>query len=401
MLRLFSRIRFNRRRFKRQCLLLLGSLVFVFCYPLTAAILPEDRADLSYFTYSGGGVDVEIPAVSVRKQVADSVSVSGAYYVDTITSASIDVVTQASAYEEERTQTTVGLDYLSGKSTYSLGYSLSEENDYEAATYSFAVSHSVFADLTTVALGYSRGNDTIYSMVKDAFGVKKRDPSFEEEVTRQNYSLGISQIITKNWLMDFTLETITDTGYLSNPYRSIRHIDPDNPTRFKFQGELYPDTRTSHAMAVRSLYYLPYRASIMAEYRYFMDTWAIVGHQAALGYNHTIDNKWILDVGYRFYTQSAADFYSDLFPAANSQTHMARDKELSTLTSHTLNFGVTYEFTPKQFAFIKKGTINFKYYYLMVDYDDFTDIRGSTVAGEEPLYSLTASMMHLYLSLWY
>ena len=372
-------------------------------YPLIAAILPEDRTDLSYFSYSGGGVDVEIPAITVRKSIGDSVSLSGTHYVDSISSASIDVVTTASPYEEERTESSVGLDYLTGKKTYTFGYQTSEENDYEATTYSFGVSHSIFGDLTLVNLGYSRGNDSVFRTVKTTSG-KIRDPNFSEEVVRQNYKLGISQIATKNWLLDFTLETITDEGYLNNPYRSVRYLS--DTSRNAFTGERYPNTRTSHAFGVRSLHYLPYRASIKAEYRYFTDTWGIVAHTAGLGYTHTIQDKWILDVGYRYYTQSAADFYADLFTSADSQKYVARDKELSTFNNHTLSLGVSYEFKPQRFTFVKKGTVNFIYNYLTFNYDEFRDIRESlddsdVVLGEESLYSFNADTMHLFLSIWY
>ena len=384
----------------RRSLFFIWLLVLTFCLPLTAAILPEDRADFSYFNYSGGGVDVDIPGISVRKQIGDKFSVSGLHYVDSITSASIDVVTGASEYTEERTETGVGIDYLSGKNIYSLGYSVSEENDYEATTMNFGVAHSVFGDLTTVSLGYSRGNDSVFRTIKNPDGSKERDSGFEEDVTRQNYQFGVSQILTKDWIVDLTFETITDEGYLNNPYRSIRYADATSG--YLKHGEKYPDTRTSHAVALRSKYFLPYRASIFTEYRYFQDTWGITAHQAGLGYTHTLNNKWIFDINYRYYTQSSADFYSDLFPAADSHEHMARDKELSTYTDHTIGFGVTYEFTPKQFSFIKKGSVNLKYDYLMFDYENFRDLRDkSSAAGEEELYNFSASMIHLYLSIWY
>ena len=69
-----------------------------------AAVLPEDRSDIMYHGYEGGGLEVTGPSVLVRKSVKDKVSVWANYYVDTITSASIDVVATASEYTEERTE---------------------------------------------------------------------------------------------------------------------------------------------------------------------------------------------------------------------------------------------------------------------------------------------------------
>ena len=59
-----------------------------------------------YHRYDGGGVTIHGPSVLVRKKMAEKYSVSANYYVDMVTSASIDVeVSGASEYKEERTST--------------------------------------------------------------------------------------------------------------------------------------------------------------------------------------------------------------------------------------------------------------------------------------------------------
>lgn len=85
-----------------------------------AAVLPEDRLDVLRHAYDGGGMDIKGPSVLVRKSFADKVSVRANYYVDKVSAASIDVVTSASPYSEERTEKSVGIDYLAGKAIYSL-----------------------------------------------------------------------------------------------------------------------------------------------------------------------------------------------------------------------------------------------------------------------------------------
>jgi hypothetical protein len=102
---------------------------------VVAGVLPEDRSDVLYHRYVGGGVEIDGPSVLVRKQVGKSVSLVGNYYVDYVSSASIDVVTTASPYDEERTQWSVGMDYLRGNTTMSLNYTSSVESDFDATTY--------------------------------------------------------------------------------------------------------------------------------------------------------------------------------------------------------------------------------------------------------------------------
>ena len=57
---------------------------------------------------------------------------------------------------------------------------------------------------------------------------------------------------------------------------------------------------------------------------------------------------------YRFYTQNAAEFYSDLFPREDFQNFLARDKELASMQSHTLGFGVAYEFKSSMLSFLEQ-----------------------------------------------
>ena len=104
-----------------------------------AGVLADDRADVMYHYYDGGGVEIDGPSVLVRKKFAEKYAVNASYYVDMVSSASIDVITTASPYKEERTQFGVGFEYLRGKVTYAGSFSNSKENDYDADTASFSI----------------------------------------------------------------------------------------------------------------------------------------------------------------------------------------------------------------------------------------------------------------------
>ena len=121
---------------------------------LLAQVLPEDRFDAMYHSYDGDQVKITGPSILLRKQVSKNASVFANYYVDDITSASIDVRTLgASEYTEKRTEISFGGDVLIGDSIVSAGYVNSDENDFKAETAWFNVSQEVFGGLTTVKLG--------------------------------------------------------------------------------------------------------------------------------------------------------------------------------------------------------------------------------------------------------
>jgi hypothetical protein len=368
--------------------------------PAAAGVLPEDRADVLYHRYDGGGVTIHGPSLLVRKKMAEKYSVSANYYMDMVTSASIDVeVSGASEYKEERDQYGLGFDYLRGKTTYSLSYTTSEENDYEAETASFGISQDLFGDLTTVTMGFSKGEDVVRNAT---------DPLFEEDIERWSYRVGVSQILTKTLIANLGLEVITDEGYLNNPYRSYRYVNPANDQLFALEQEIYPHTRTSNAVALNAKYFLPYRAAVNGGYRYFTDTWGIRADTFEIGYTHPF-GPWTFEVGYRNYSQTAADFYSDLFERRDEQNFMARDKELSTFTSHRVRIGGTYEFVRTGWGFIKKGSASLFYDRLEFDYEDFRDARYSMdasaenfrPAGTEPFYTFGANVIQAFVSVWF
>jgi len=358
-----------------------------------AGVLPEDRTDFLYHLYDGGGVAIDGPSVLVRKQVGKSTSIVGNYYVDMISSASIDVITTASPYDEERTQWSLGMDYLRGNTTMSVNYVSSVESDFDAKTYSFTVSQDMFGDMTTLSLTYALGDDLVG---------RSDDPTFERENDRQQYGVGITQILTRNLITTVNFTTITDEGFLNNPYRTVRYADSGVGRGFSYEAELYPNTRTSNAVGLRAKYYLPYRAALEAEYRYFTDTWDIESHTASLAYTHPM-GPFTFTAKYRWHDQTGAHFYSDLFPREQATNFRGRDKEISPLTSQTLKFLASWEFLddPDGWGFIKRGSANFSYSLLSVDYHDFSDVSVGALVGEEPLYQLESDIIQIYFSFWY
>jgi hypothetical protein len=358
-----------------------------------AGVLPDDRADLMYHYYDGGGVTIDGPSLLVRKKFAEKYAVNASYYVDMVSSASIDVITTASPYKEERTQYGVGFEYLRGKVTYTANFTNSSENDYNADTASLAISQDMFGDLTTVSLYFTRGWDDV---------TRRGDATFADKVDRRIYGIDVSQIATKTLILGLSFETITEEGFLNNPYRQVRFLDPDAALGYSYEAERYPRTRTGNALAIRGRWHLPFRAAIEGDYRFYTDTWDILGHTAEVSYTQPVFDQWTFDVHARFYTQNSAEFYSDLYPRENFQNFLARDKELAAMTSTTLGFGLAYEFKPGHMEFLDKAALNLRYDRIHFDYGDFRDLRVTGVPpGTEPLYNFDADVIRFFFSGWF
>ena len=338
-----------------------------------AVSLPEDKAEGMIHVYQGGGVTASGPAFLVRKSLADKVSLSASYYVDAVSNASIDVVTTASPFRERRNAYDLGLDYVVRDSTISLSTNQSKEPDYAASSVSMDVAQEVFGGMTTVSLGYTRGADRIG---------KHDTPTFAETAKHWQYRLGITQILSPHWLMSANVEAISDSGFLSSPYRAVREFGI-------FAGlERAPRTRSSRAFKLRAIGDLGSRDAVRAEYRYFYDTWDIRAQTLEAGYSRYVGAPWLADGFVRFNKQNKALFYSD--NNINQTLYLSRNRQLSTYTNFSLGGKLTYVYAkvPGQYE-IK---LNGGYELMRFKYSDFTDVR---TGG---LYAYTAHVLQLYVS---
>jgi len=188
-------------------------------------VIPEDRSDLLYHYYNGGGTTASGPALLVRKGIGEHVSAYASYFVDNVSSASIDVVTTASPFKESGWNTAAASTTVRN-TTVGLSLLRSNEPDYVSNTVGATVAHEVLDGLTTFSLGYNVGRDE----------VGKAHTDFADHVNRYQYKLGVSQVVTKSLLMNLNYEAILEDGYLHSPYRAARLLGLSVP-------EVYPRTR--------------------------------------------------------------------------------------------------------------------------------------------------------------
>ncbi len=365
-----------------------------------SAVLPEDRTDVLYHRYEGGGLVIDGPSVLVRKQFKDKISVWGNYYTDSISGASIDLLTQGSEYyEENRTEKSLGFDYLHDRTIFSLSATNSSERDYEANSLAFGVSQEFFGDMTTLSLSFAQGDDEVRENIYEDGAIARTD--YVGDVKRKRFGLGLNQVLTPKLMIAFNAESVIDEGFLNNPYRSVRFIENGASNT---QPEKYPETRNSDAFAIRAIYYLWYRAALRAEYRIFSDSWGINANNYEIRYVHPFKEQWVFELKYRAYDQTAADFFSDLFPYRSATTFRARDKEMSEFSNTSLGLGISYEIKQDFLQLFDKTSINLYWDYKQFDYANFREVHAGTESagiGNEPFYSFDANIVRLFFSVTY
>jgi uncharacterized protein DUF3570 len=367
-----------------------------------ADVLPDDRADLFYSKYSGGGMDITGESALVRKKFTENFAVEANYFVDKVSGASIDVLSQASQIKDERIQKSGTVEYVHDKTTYTASFISSVERDYRSETESFSLKQDMFGDLTTLSLAFSNTNDKVGENNGSAFVPKI---AWLGHAQSQSYDVDLSQILTKSLIGGVNFNVITDHGYLANPYRSVRFLAAGTALGYSLGSQIYPDTRTSTAVQLEAKYFLPYRAAITGSFRYFRDTWDIVGNTFELDYTHPISNVWILEGRFRYYKQNHANFYSDLFDFAGEYRFEGRDQDLAAQDNYTIGAKATYAFLPNGWKMFKRATVTFDVSRITFHYLDFRNIKYYGLPeyqpGDEPLYQFNATVYQIYMSMFF
>ena len=337
-----------------------------------AAALPEDVVEVMGHLYNGGGVTASGPALLVRKSIADTVSLTGTYYVDMVSNASIDVVTTASPFKETRTAYGLGLNYAVRDTLITVAGASSHEPDYVANAVNVDIAQDVFGGLTTIALGFTKGEDD----------VGKRDVGFFDNATHWRYRLGATQVLSPNWIAAVNFEAISDEGYLGSPYRVARVFGATVP-------ENVPRTRTSRAVQLRAVGDLGEKNVVLGIYRYYWDTWGLTASTAELGYSRYLGQDWMVNAFLRYHAQQGASFYSD--NATADTEYVTRNRQLSTFNDTGLGATLTYTAVKPggSYAVNVTGAVE----ALRFNYSDFTDLRtGKPYSFDAVLAQLVVSV---------
>ena len=175
-------------------------------------------------------------------------------------------------------------------------------------------------------------------------------PKFTEfdSKTRNTYLVGFtfSQILSKNLQGSLSLDFVSQEGLLSTPFHRINFGDIDDSFIENFQladdVEKLPDTRFKVAIGGRLNYFVNEIISIRTYYRFYNDDWGIDSHTASIEIPIKITDKFTLYPSYRYYTQTAADYFAAHEENISTQTFYTSDYDLSEFDANQYGFGVSY-----------------------------------------------------------
>ena len=176
------------------------------------------------------------------------------------------------------------------------------------------------------------------------------NPNFMElnSEARNSYALGFgfSQILHKNVQGSLALDFVQQQGLLSTPFQRVYFSDVEDSFIDDFQLadniEHLPDSRYKIAVGGRLNWYLNEVLTVRTFYRYYFDEWGINSNTASIEVAVKILDRFTLYPSYRFYNQTAADYFNPYEVALSTDNFYTSDYDLSKFSANQFGFGVSY-----------------------------------------------------------
>jgi uncharacterized protein DUF3570 len=246
----------------------------------------------------------------------------------------------------------------------------------------FSVKANVFIDQWKIIYPYElrpfangQGLDDGFFSNNTITGNVEYDPSFTKlgSSGRNSYSLGFgfSQILSKNLQGSLSLDLVQQTGLLSTPFQRVYFADVADSFIDKFHLaddiERMPDSRFKIAVGGRLHWYLNERFVVRSFYRFYTDDWGINSHTASVEVPIKITDKFTLYPSYRFYNQTASDYFAPYNQHLSTDEFYTSDFDLSRFNANQYGFGISYTDIFTKINIVKWGLKNVDFKFHLYD----------------------------------
>ncbi|MEI6653230.1 MAG: DUF3570 domain-containing protein [Verrucomicrobiota bacterium] len=231
--------------------------------------------------------------------------------------------------------------------------SQSKETDYLSRGLALSDTWDLNQKNTTLAFGIN--------YLSDEVTVRGIAPQDKHSI---DFFTGLTQILDKNTVVSANLTLGYNYGYLNDPYKGIQRTDViifddgsmSNPF-LNLYAENRPDHRFREVLQLQGTHFFePCNAALDAVYRISNDDFGVFSQSIQLEWRQAIGEKFEVTPYFRYYRQTAADFFRNTLDGFipitvsppdhpnGSSPNYAADYRLSALDSLSLGLRLTYQF---------------------------------------------------------
>lgn len=249
-------------------------------------------------------ITVNAPSAYLLVPLSSKWSIEGSGVVDSVSGATPrehTSIVSSSSMEDLRKAGDVKVSYYGRRSSYGLGVSYSTEDDYSSLALSLNASFSSDDNNTTISLGFGHSNDKIFALAGNG-------ELLDERKATNEFLLALTQALSPRDLLQVNLTVSNGNGFFNDPYK----FSIVNGVQFL---DTRPGERTQTAILARwNHHFESLHATLRPSYRYYVDTFGVQANTWQLEWAQTFGPNVTLTPLLRYYTQRAANFYSDPDP---------------------------------------------------------------------------------------
>lgn len=314
--------------------------------PAAAAAAAEWKIDSAVLFYSeaGGRIRAIEPVISARRTDGNEVGMGLKLTLDSLTGASPNgAVPQPvpqtftspsgnssytiapgappldTSFHDRRVALAASLERPFGEAQrLSLVANVSSEYDFQSLGLSAALARDFNERNTTLTVGIALEGNRSKPVggtpvgLRPAFGaLSERKPDETRNVL--DLLLGVTQVVNRQWLMQFNVGLGRGSGYHNDPYKLLSVIDGASGLLAgdRYVSEQRPDSRTRVSLFWQNKVHLS-RDVLDVSYRYYQDNWGVRAHTLDTRYRFELPGVargLHVEPRWRVYRQSAADFW--------------------------------------------------------------------------------------------
>jgi hypothetical protein len=196
--------------------------------------------------------------------------------------------------------------------SWSLGGHFSHEKDYQSLGINGKASFEMNQKLTTLTLGGGYNHDSVFPIGGTNVGMA---PPTEYTGASSNSKhvgtaiIGVSQVMTRKWLLGFSAGITAEQGYLTEPYKVLSVVNAVTGEPDSQVAEERPSSRRRLNVQADTVYHFT-QDLIYLTYRYYWDDWSVHSNMIDFRYRHPVGEDAFVEPHLRYYAQTASDFYT-------------------------------------------------------------------------------------------
>jgi len=324
------------------------------------ALYAENYVAVEFLQYdeNSNRVSVSAPSLSASYDIGTDFNVKADFVTDAVSGASPawqpdsasgassrdnsgDYVYENQKFDEVRNAGSLMLTTrFDSRDELYTGFNYSRESDFDSKSLSAEYLH--YTDKShnqSINIGASYAFNEILAYEYDGGS----GASQKEESTSVNVQAGISQVLNDHAVVKAEAFAILDDGYLTNPHANV--VRNYNTANQKLLTENRPDKRTAYGVSLKHITMLGENVSLKNSYRFYTDDWDVTSHTLDSSAYYTLNKKITLGAGFRYYTQSEANFYNKNKDYFTNEEFASSDERLSQFNALTYKASVDFKYS--------------------------------------------------------